>query len=240
MRLAPEGWPQIIVSTLVLGGGIWLAVIWFAPAAIPLLLVWGWSIAFFRDPERQAAFEPEVMCAPADGTVKDITRLEHYEPIDGPAIRVGIFLSLFDVHINRWPCAGTVRSIDYLKGKFLAAMNPAAGRVNESNTIVVDPEAPLSGPVVVRQIAGMAARRIVCHARVGSKLSTGQRFGIIKFGSRTELIVPQLDGTQVLVKVGQKVRAGLTPLIRQEPVPSRGHIDGHHLQDAGRFAATTA
>lgn len=240
MRLAPEGRWQMILSTVVLGSGAWAVGHWSIPAVVPLLMVWVWSVAFFRDPKREANFGPGVMCAPADGTVRDITHLESYGPIGGPAIRVGIFLSLFNVHINRSPCSGTVESVVYRKGRFLAAMNPAAGEMNESNTMVIDAVDPLPGPVVVRQIAGVAARRIVCHASAGATLSTGERFGLIKFGSRTELIVPACEGTEVLVSVGDKVRAGLTPLIRQRRAMRQGYEGGLDNQDREPVTAASA
>ncbi len=214
MKLAPEGAPQMIVCTAVLGAAIWGASVWFWPAVIPLALVWGWSIAFFRDPNREAVFDADTLCSPADGRVTDITPVE-FDAIGGPALRVGIFLSLFNVHINRSPCRGTVRSTHYRPGKFLPAMKPEAADQNESNTLVIDTESPIPGPIGVRQITGMAARRIVCHAREGTPLSTGERFGLIKFGSRTELIVPHVEGTEVLVEIGDKVRAGITPVVRQ-------------------------
>ncbi len=179
MRLAPEGAAQMIVSTILLGGGVWVAAAWFPPAAVPLVLVWGWSIAFFRDPHRQGAFAPDELCAPADGKVTDITRLDRFEPLDGPALRLGIFLGLFDVHINRSPCSGTVRLVRDHKGRFHAAMKPQAGQLNQSKTLVIDPGGSMPGPVLVRQIVGMAARRIVCHPAAGSTLTFGQRFGLI-------------------------------------------------------------
>ncbi len=240
MRLAPEGLVQMVLSTLALGAGVWAAVAWWWPAAIPLLLVWGWSIAFFRDPKREANFAPGELCSPADGTVTDITRLDEYEAIEGPAVRVGIFLSLFDVHINRSPCDGTVTSTGHRKGRFVAAMKPSAGQVNESNTVVIEPASPLPGPVVVRQVAGMAARRIVCHAHKGSSLAIGQRFGMIKFGSRTELVVPALAGTQLLVNVGDKVRAGVTRLIRQPQAADEGIYHERRFENGGRAGAATA
>ena len=225
MRLAPEGAPQMLLTTLVLGGGVWgasaLPAVGFWVVAIALALIWCWSIAFFRDPKRVATFDANVLCSPADGTILDIDRLDRYDPIEGPAIRIGIFLSLFNVHINRSPCNGTVQAVVYRKGKFVAAMKPEASDVNESNTLVMDPAAPLVGPVVTRQITGLAARRIVCHARVGQSLTTGERYGLIKYGSRTELIVPDVDGTEVLVKIGDKVLAGLTPFVRM-PVRTVG------------------
>ncbi|MEE9295593.1 MAG: phosphatidylserine decarboxylase [Phycisphaerae bacterium] len=208
-------WSTAGAGVILWAAGEWLwPGAWFWAVLILLVLVWGWSIAFFRDPKRQGTFSPNELCAPADGRVADITELETYAPIDGPAVRIGIFLGLCDVHINRSPCGGTVRSTTYRAGKFLAAMNPAAGEVNESNTMVLDAAPPIAGPVVVRQVAGMAARRIVCHARERARLSIGERFGLIKFGSRTELIVPKSAGMEVLVVVGDKVRAGLTVLMR--------------------------
>lgn len=241
MRFAPEGIPQMLVGTLVLGVGALAAWVWFWPAAVPIGLVWIWSIAFFRDPRRVSTCAQDELCSPADGTVQDVTRLDHYDAIDGPAVRVGIFLSLFNVHINRSPCAGTVRSVEYRPGKFLAAMNPAAGEVNESNTLVIDRPGGWPGPIVVRQIAGMAARRIVCHARSGTSLAVGQRFGLIKYGSRTELILPATAETEILVKVGDKVQAGLTPLIRQPVATSQGtSTDEHECKAPQRPAAASA
>ncbi len=233
MRLAPEGRPQILVSTLLLAVGVWGTIGWFWPAVAPMFIVWAWSISFFRDPRRSIDSDPAVLCSPADGTIQDIERLADYPPIEGPAVRVGIFLSLFNVHVNRSPCAGTVRSVEYRRGKFLAAMNPLAGESNESNTIVIETAGVWPGPVVVRQIAGMAARRIVCHARQGSVLGKGERFGLIKFGSRTELIVPLVADMQVLLQVGDRVKAGETRMIRCSPIrKGREHAANH--QDVGR------
>ncbi len=238
MRLAPEGKAQMIAGTVILGAAAILLGKLYLPAIAVPIVIWIWCIAFFRDPRREAQFDPGVLCAAADGRVKDVTRLERYEPIDGPAVRIGIFLSLFDVHANRWPCSGTVRSVDYTKGKFFAAMNPRAGDENESNTIVIDPAEPVPGPVVVRQVAGIAARRIVCHAGPGSKCSIGERFGMIKFGSRTELIVPAQAGTEVLVQVGDKVQAGITPMVRQCHATTDGSPNARTPQDDRRPATT--
>lgn len=229
----------MIASTVLLGAAVWASAVWFWPAVIPLAMVWCWSIAFFRDPRREAVLGAGELCAPADGRVTDITPVE-FPAIGGPALRVGVFLSLFDVHINRSPCRGRVRSTVYRAGRFLAAMKPAAAERNESNTLVIDTDPPMPGPVGVRQVAGMAARRIVCHAHEGTALTSGERFGMIKFGSRTELIVPLVDGTEVLVKVGDKVRAGVTPLVRQ-PIQLQGECpDDRHSQNAQRVDTATA
>jgi phosphatidylserine decarboxylase len=217
MGIAPEGLREILIATVVLGAaaaGSWIV---FWPAAPVFVVLWIWVVAFFRDPKRQRAFEPGELCSPADGTVTELTRLDEHKTIDGPAVRIGIFLSLFNVHVNRSPCAGRVRSVTYQPGSFLDARHPDSGRRNESNTLVIEPDAPLPGPVVVRQVAGLVARRIICHAGAGDHMPIGSRFGIIKFGSRTELIIPRCESTEVMVSVGDKVRAGLT-IVAKQPV----------------------
>ena len=238
MSIAREGIREILLATLILGvlaaGALWL----FWPLVVIPLILWGWVLSFFRDPVRQRDFAPGELCAPADGTVTEVTPLDHYEPLGGPAIRIGIFLSLFNVHANRAPCAGKVRTSTYKKGEFLDARHEESGQRNESNTILLDPDAPLPGPVEVRQVAGLVARRIVCHAGVGDGLSMGERFGFIKFGSRTELIIPHLAGTEVTVVVGDPVRAGLTLLARQ-PV-ARVEVLDHAEPSAAEAPRPTA
>ena len=215
MPIALEGLREIALATVVLGLCAWGASLVSWPLAIPFVLVWVWVISFFRDPNRQRSYVSGDLCGPADGTVTEITELEHHEPIGGPAVRIGIFLSIFDVHINRAPCSGRVRQLSYNSGEFLDARRPESGRRNESNSLLIDPDAPMPGPVEVRQVAGLIARRIICHAAASEHLHIGSRFGLIKFGSRTELIIPRLANTEVLVRVGDKVRAGLTIVARQ-------------------------
>ncbi len=215
MPIAREGLREIALATLILGAfAAWSAWL-FWPAAVPFVLLWLWVLSFFRDPRRQRSFEVGELCAPADGTVTEVAELDMYEPIGGPGVRIGIFLSLFDVHVNRAPCSGRVRSVSYCPGEFLDARRPDAGRRNESNTLLIDPDGPMPGPVEVRQIAGLLARRIICHATAKQHLPIGTRFGLIKFGSRTELIIPRGPGTEIKVKVGDKVRAGVTVVARQ-------------------------
>lgn len=215
MLIAKEGLREITLATLVLGVCA-LAAGWFHwLPAIPFALLWLWVIAFFRDPARKREFAAGELCSPADGTITEVSELDSYDGIDGRVVRIGMFLSLFNVHVNRMPCAGCVRSIVYKPGKFLDARNIESGALNESNTLVIDPDELLGGPIVVRQVAGLVARRIICHARVGQRWAIGARFGIIKFGSRTELIIPRLSGTQIRVGLGDKVRAGLTVLACQ-------------------------
>lgn len=219
MRLAPEGLREMLLATALLGGGAWLAIgLGYWPAAVPLAIVWVWVISFFRDPPRVPHCGPGELCSPADGTVTEISRLDHDERIGGPAWHIGIFLSIFDVHINRSPCSGTVRSISHAPGKHLDARHRDSGPDNESNTVVIDPVPPIRGPVVVRQVAGRIARRIICHAVPGQELPAGCRFGLIKFGSRTELILPDDGAVEVIVALGSKVRAGTTILARQLPI----------------------
>ena len=236
MPITPDGWPIIAAATLICGAAAAIAVAagWW-PAAIAPTIVWGWAISFFRDPHRHVVAEPGELLAPADGRVTEVSRVAHDETIGGPAIRVSIFLSIFNVHVNRAACAGVIRDVHYRKGRFLAAFNPDAGECNEANTLVVEPDSPLSGPVVLRQIAGLIARRIVCRARPGDRLAAGQRFGMIRFGSRTDLIVPDTPGIAPVVRVGQRVRAGLDVLVRQRRVEKKESV---HAPDAGAQAAT--
>lgn len=226
MPIAREGIREIAIATIVLTAmGYGATLIWW-PLAIPLGIVWLWVISFFRDPVRVGRFEPGDLCSPADGTVTEVTVMDRDGHVGGPAIRVGIFLSLFNVHVNRMPCSGRVRTTVYKKGEFLDARHPESGERNEANLILFEPDPPLPGPVVVRQVAGRVARRIICHAQPGDHWERGGRFGLIKFGSRTELIVPWLDSTEVCVKVGDRVRGGLTVLIRQLSAVQRGRTVG--------------
>ncbi len=229
MPIAREGLREMLLGTLLLAALAWGAAWWHWAAALPFVVLWLWLIAFFRDPPRRRTFAPGEFCAPADGTVTEITTLDRYPPLDGPALRIGIFLSLFNVHVNRMPCAGTIRSVTHKPGEFLDARHPDSGARNESNTLVIEPHAPLRGPVILRQVAGLVARRIICHARAGDRLPIAHRFGLIKFGSRTELIIPHHANVEIMVSLGDKVRGGLTLLARQSlaagpegpPPPSR-------------------
>lgn len=226
MPIAKEGFREIALATVILGACAVGFGYWFWPLAAPFIIVWLWVLSFFRDPKRQRTFQPGELCAPADGTVTEISSIDDSPAIGGPAIRLGVFLSLFDVHINRSPCKGRIRSLAYQAGEFLDARHPESGRRNESNTVLIDPDAPMPGPVEVRQIAGLVARRIVCHAEVNDRLAIADRFGLIKFGSRTELLIPRRDGTEIVVRIGDKVRAGLTVVARQPMSSSDVHQSG--------------
>ena len=169
----------------------------------------GFVIYFFRDPERVVPADEKIIVSAADGLVVSV---EEYEEPDfhlGPMIRVAVFLSVFDVHINRSPVAGVVKSTVYKAGKFLDVRHPDSSTRNECRSWWLE---TAGGPVAVRQIAGLVARRIVAWADEGSALERGQRFGMIRFGSRTEVFLPL--GCTVLVKPGDRVAGAATPIAR--------------------------
>ncbi|MGD0898810.1 MAG: phosphatidylserine decarboxylase [Thermoguttaceae bacterium] len=179
------------------------------PAAALVLVVY-----FFRDPPRRIPEEPDLLVSPADGTIAEITRLDHDEFVGGPAVRIGIFLSIFNVHLNRSPAAARVIALRYSPGEFLNALRPESAVRNENMWIALEEEAPPHRRLVVRQISGAIARRIVCDLRPGEVISRGHKFGMIKLGSRTELILPAAPGVRIEVDIGRKVRAGVTILAR--------------------------
>jgi len=178
---------------------------WLWPLAGAFLAYGLFALFFFRDPPRRIAAEPYEAVSPADGKVVGIEDLAETPHYDGPCVRLSIFLSILDAHVNRSPCDGAVQDIQYKPGKFKTAMKAESSECNEANTLRL--KTP-HGPLTVRQIAGIVARRIVCVTRVGETLAKGQKFGMIKFGSRTELYLPA--GTQICVKIKDRVRAGTT------------------------------
>jgi len=207
LPLTRHGLREMVVGTILLAVlAIVLGYI-YAPLALIALPFWIWLLAFFRDPERRIPPRSDCMVSPADGTVSDIVELEQCEPLGGPAVRVGIFLSIFSVHINRAPCDGKVIAIRYRKGKFINALHHnQASEQNESNTLVLANPADGRSIAIVKQIVGMIARRIICPHRVGDNLRRGERIGMIKFGSRTELYIPKWLEPKIEVSVGQHVR----------------------------------
>jgi phosphatidylserine decarboxylase len=206
LRLTRHGAREMILGTILL---IAIAVgLWFVwkPLALLVIPVWVWLLAFFRDPERTLPDAEHSMVSPADGKVSDITEVDS-ELLGGRAVRVGIFLSVFNCHINRSPCDGRVSSVLYKRGKFINAMShSAASEQNESNTLVIADPATDRPIAVVKQIVGLIARRIICDVRPGDLVLRGQRFGMIKFGSRTELYIPKWLDPDIRVAVGQNVR----------------------------------
>lgn len=175
--------------------------------ALPLLLLTAFMAYFFRDPQRVMPSESDVVVSPADGRVTRVAPLDS-SSAQSPMV-VSIFLSPFDVHINRAPIAGVITDVSYRKGKFLIATREDASLVNEQNALTIQGE---HITVVCKQIAGVLARRIVCWKRAGDQVTLGERFGLIKFSSRTDLILP--PDVEVLARVGDRVRGGATVIGR--------------------------
>jgi len=211
LRFTPHGKWEMIIGTIVLVAVGW-AIGYFTHIALLSLIVLPvivWLFAFFRDPERAIPSGAYLMVSPADGLVSDITDIPHDPLLDGPAVRVGIFLDVFNVHVNRSPCDGRIVQVIYKRGKFINAIHHnKASEENESNTIVLAEPQGGKKIAVVKQIVGLIARRIVCPVSEGTVLGRGQRFGMIKFGSRTELYIPKWLQPTVQVRVGQKVQGG--------------------------------
>lgn len=186
------------------------APLFVAEAVLAIVLIW--MLSFFRDPSRKVPAGDNLILAPADGKISDIEVVDEASFIGGKATRIGIFLSIFNVHINRTPCAVKIEKITYRKGRFINAMNPESGKVNESNDIAMTRLAKPDEKILVRQISGAIARRIVCDAQGGQEFTGGCVFGMIKFGSRTELYLPAESSAKIIVKKGDKVKAGLSIL----------------------------
>ena len=198
-----------------LGLGVVAAAVWalthspaltLLPVLLALFFLW-----FFRDPERRIPAGLGEIVSPADGVV---TEAEWIETAAGSRLRLSIFLNVFDVHVNRAPVAGTVKAVEYREGSFLNAMKPESVIMNEQTLVVIDAG---GYEVSYKQIAGLLARRIVCSVKVGDRLERGQRVGMIKFGSRTDVLMPAEAVPQV--KSGARVRGGSTVLaVLPQPV----------------------
>ena len=203
------------VAATVLSGGLVAAALlvywafWIALAVV--LLGWLEVVWFFRDPERVIPDQPTALVSPADGTITHLEEVEDPDFPGGRALRISIFLSIFNVHVNRIPRISRVRRVRYFPGAFLDARNPDSARRNEQ--LWLDLEEPNGRPLRVKQISGAVARRIVCWLKADDTLELGQRFGMIKLGSRTEVLVPAEDVAEVCVKVGTKVKGGTTVLL---------------------------
>jgi len=184
-----------------------------APVVGVILLCWLQIIYFFRDPERTIPADPSALVSPADGTITDIGEVDEPDFPGGRAVRVGIFLSVFNVHVNRIPRSGRITRLQYFPGKFFDARRSEARTDNEQLWIdMVD--AATGTPLRIKQISGLIARRIVCWLKVGEDLKAGERIGMIKFGSRTEVYLPADKAVEVAVRVGETVQGGATVLLR--------------------------
>lgn len=204
-------WGWVALNICWIYGGFLLGATW---------LVWLAVAAFFRVPKRIIIADPAALVSPADGTVRDIEAVEDHgiEIFEGQKLmRIGIFLSVFNVHVNRAPCDMTVQYRKYKEGRFLDARDTRCAKENESLVIAgTGSAAGRSFPVAIRQISGAIARRIVCVPQPGDLLKKGAIYGMIKFGSRTELYFPAESGITVSVRVGDKVRSGTTLMGRVE------------------------
>jgi len=185
----------------------------FLGVAVGFAVVCGLVVWFFRNPRRQVPTVSGAVVSPADGKIVTIEEVSD-EFSGGRAICVGIFLSIFDVHINRIPLRARVIGLRYKRGKMLNALRPESARENEQLAVRIEEEAPPHRRMTVRQITGQFARRIVCWPKPGDVLNAGEQFGMIKLGSRTELVLPCETGLEITVKVGEKVLAGTTIVAR--------------------------
>ena len=202
MRIAPEGWPFIVVA--------WLLVVlaalpqwWIAATVLAVIALW--VVAFFRDPVREGPRGESLVIAPADGKVVSIIPIDEPKVIGGPAIRVSIFMNVFNVHVNRYPLSGQVVFREHRAGQFFnAAIEKAALENEQSDVGLLTPR----GSVLVRQIAGLIARRIITDHAVGHAAVQGDRMGLIRFGSRVDVFLPA--SAVVRVTLGQHTSAGTT------------------------------
>jgi phosphatidylserine decarboxylase len=188
----------LVLAAALLG---WLAGL---PWILPPLILAAFFLWFFRDPERRIPEGDATVVSPADGKVTDVSTI----PLSGrPHTRISIFLSVFDVHVNRSPISGVVSDVRYQRGKFLNAMNQASAEQNEQNIVTVEGNGQT---VIFKQIAGLLARRIVFDRKVGDTVARGERIGLIKFGSRVDVVVDA--SAKVQIKVGDRVRGGASVL----------------------------
>lgn len=224
--VAPEGWPIIAIFVLVSAAAGWAAVHWLGAWGWPVIVAGvalsAWCVAFFRDPDRSGSADPLAVLSPADGVVCVVDAAPPPPDLHlgaTPLPRVCVFMNVFNVHVNRAPVAGTIRTIAYHRGQFLNASFDKASDLNERSSMAL--EMPDGRLVIAVQIAGLVARRIVSRVRVGGTLHKGERYGLIRFGSRVDVYLPA--GTTISVAVGTKVAAGKTTIAQLVPaaVPAR-------------------
>lgn len=209
MRIDPAGWPFVLGALLIaIGLGAWLGRGW----SVPFLILTAFFLFFFRDPDRRPPAGPDVVVSPADARIMVAGATTWPGAPPGEWQVISMFLSPVDVHVNRSPVEGTVTRVEYHPGKFLPAYRKEAGELNEWTEVWFDRP---GGPVVVRQIVGILARRIVCRLSTGQHVSAGDRFGVMKFGSRIDLFMPR--SATIQVKAGDKVVGGETTLATLAP-----------------------
>lgn len=202
MRIAREGWP-FIIGAVAIALPLWVTEWWLL--FVPWLVITVWVVAFFRDPVREGPRGEHLVIAPADGKVVSVIPMDEPTFLGGQTIRVSIFMNVFDVHVNRYPCSGTVAWRDYHPGRFLNAATEKASRENEQSSVGLETS---RGRVLIRQIAGLVARRIITDHPAGAVVTQGQRMGLIRFGSRVDVFLP--PGARPRVQPGERTRAGQT------------------------------
>jgi len=208
------GLREMILATLLCGAISALAACYYVPLLFIPILLWVGVMLFFRDPSRQPE-RADAFISPADGKVVEISSIGPEGILGKSARRIGIFMSILDVHVNRSPCGAIVEEIEHHRGGHLDARNPKSSQINESATIrlQVTTDDGRTFPMIVRQIAGIIARRVVTDLRVGQYVRPAERIGMVKFGSRVELIIPEELIGKVAVNLGDKVKAGKTILV---------------------------
>lgn len=232
--IARDGWTLILIGLVLTVVALWLATRWDNRIAfvfsMVLALATVFTVYFFRDPDRSVILEPDMLVAPADGRVVEIDTLESHPFVGSPVIQVSIFLSVFDVHVNRIPATGAIDYVNYNSGKFLAAFEDKASEENEQTEIGMT---STSGQrLVFKQIAGIIARRIVCRLDSGDRVTAGSRFGLIRFGSRVDLLLP--ESSHLRVKVGDHVRGGESVIgYLGQAKPASSPVESEKGTDAG-------
>jgi phosphatidylserine decarboxylase len=209
VRIDPSGYPFIFAT---LAAAILVGSLWSWPLVVPLLVLAAFFLFFFRDPDRKVTDTPHVVISPADGRVMVAGAMTGQQAPPGSWQQISIFLSPMDVHVNRMPISGRVTKVQYHPGRFLPAYKAEAGDLNEYTEVWVDHDGQ---PIVFRQIVGILARRIVCRAREGDTVKAGDRFGVMKFGSRMDLFLPVTAALRV--NVGDKVIGAVSVLAELRP-----------------------
>ena len=217
MNFAREGWSFIVIAALIAAGAFGVAVakrswpLWLLAFALTVVALW--VASFFRDPQRIGQRGDRIVISPADGKVVMITEVEEPSFMKSRALRVSIFMNVFNVHVNRYPVSGIIRHVERKKGRFMNAATEESSLENEQTSVGIE-----SGDrrILVRQIAGLIARRIVTDGKDGEQVSQGERMGLIRFGSRVDVFVPV--GSAIRVKVGDITFAGVT-VVAELPSP---------------------
>lgn len=211
MNVAREGIPFILIAIVIAAGGYTAALmrrswpLWLLAFLLTVIALW--VAYFFRDPERTGERGDTLVIAPADGRIVHLTEVDEPSFVQGKALRISIFMNVFNVHVNRYPVSGTVEYVHYNPGKFLNAAVEKSSLENEQMSVGL-----VSGAhrILVRQIAGLIARRIVTYSKVGDSVRQGERFGLIRFGSRVDVFVPV--NSRIRVKIGEATMSGTTVL----------------------------